>query len=61
MMRNFSENLLRPRSAAEFSHGQDPLQKSLAATPARAMHSYFQTSCNHGTACRNGSLKRPAS
>jgi hypothetical protein len=24
MMRNFSENLLRPRSAAEFSHGQDP-------------------------------------
>jgi hypothetical protein len=24
-------------------------------------HSYFQTSCNHGIACRNGSLKRPAS
>src|SRR5215813_10687185 len=36
MMRNFSAMLLRPRSALEFLHGQDPLQtKTTCQTPPK--------------------------
>src|SRR5262245_33150942 len=57
MMRNFSEMLLRARSALEFSHGQDPQQTSQPCGVAQCFPSLRLLSQHYSAGAKNCSPK----